>query len=74
MDKNDKIFSSSSLHSLETKCALKTKRSYIPVDTDKRSHLIRLVDKECMTIKDAASQLKINYSTAKHIIKTFKKE
>jgi len=50
------------------------KRSYIPVDTDKRGQLIKLVDKDCMTIKDAASQLKINYSTAKHIIKTFKKE
>lgn len=27
-----------------------------------------------MTIKDAALQLKINYSTAKHIIKTHKKD
>lgn len=53
---------------------MKMKRSYIPVDTDKRGQLIKLVDKDCMTIKDAASQLKINYSTAKHIIKTFKKE
>jgi hypothetical protein len=52
----------------------KTKRSYIPVDMEKRNHLVKLVEKESLTIKDAAVQLKINYSTAKHIIKTFKKE
>jgi len=33
-----------------------------------------MVEKDLNTIKDAASRLQINYSTAKHIIKTHKKE
>ena len=33
-----------------------------------------MVDDEHMTIKDSAARLGINYSTAKHIIKTHKQE
>lgn len=40
---------------------------------DKREHLIKLVENDGMTIKEASSNLKINYSTAKHIVKVFKK-
>lgn len=36
--------------------------------------LVEMVEKDLLTIKDAASRLKINYSTAKHIIKTHKKD
>lgn len=45
------------------------KRRYVPVLPDQRLDLIRLVCKEFNTIKDAATKLGINYSTAKHIIK-----
>lgn len=49
------------------------KRSYIPVQALKRDKLIQLVTRDCITIKDAAAKLDINYSTAKHIIKTHSK-
>ena len=48
----------------------KTKRSYNTVESSKRQKLIRMVNEDQMTIKEAASRLKINYSTAKHIIKS----
>jgi len=48
----------------------KQKRNYVPVEPKKKQKLIDLVFKRKMTIKDAAAQLLINYSTAKHIIKT----
>jgi hypothetical protein len=51
----------------------RTKRSYIPVELDKRQKLIQLVEEEGLTIKEAAQNLKINYSTAKHIVKVFKR-
>ena len=52
----------------------KTKRSYNTVESSKRQKLIRMVNEDQMTIKEAASRLKINYSTAKHIIKSQRTE
>ena len=49
------------------------KRSYVQVDLKNREDLIDLVETQGMTIKDAAKRLLINYSTAKHIVKVFKK-
>jgi endonuclease V-like protein UPF0215 family len=51
----------------------RTKRSYIPVEVEKRQKLIQLVEEDGLTIKEAAQNLKINYSTAKHIVKVFKR-
>lgn len=51
----------------------RTKRSYVPVDMDKRQQLIKAVEEEGLTIKEAAQNLKINYSTAKHIVKVYKR-
>lgn len=51
----------------------RTKRSYIPVEFEKRKKLIQAVEEEGLTIKEAAQNLKINYSTAKHIVKVFKR-
>ena len=50
----------------------KEKRSYKTVDQLKRQQLIRMVHVDQKTIKDAANRLKINYSTAKHIVKSHK--
>lgn len=52
----------------------KAKRSYKTVDPAKRRQLIELVNEGQKTIKEAANRLKINYSTAKHIIKSQKSE
>lgn len=49
-----------------------TKRSYVQCELWKRQSLVDKVEKEGMTIKDAAKQLGINYSTAKHIMKVFR--
>jgi hypothetical protein len=51
----------------------RTKRSYIPVELDKRHKLIKAVEEDGLTIKEAAQNLKINYSTAKHIVKVYKR-
>ena len=51
----------------------RTKRSYIPVEIEKRQLLIKTVEEEGLTIKEAAQNLKINYSTAKHIVKVYKR-
>jgi transposase len=58
---------------VDKKELFRTKRSYVPVEQDKRRQLINLVEKEECTIKEAALKLKINYSTAKHIIKMYKR-
>lgn len=50
----------------------KNKRSYVQCDLWKRQALIEKVDKEGMTIKDAAKYLDVNYSTAKHIMKVYR--
>ena len=52
----------------------KTKRSYNTVSPSKRDQLIHMVNTEQKTIKEAANRLRINYSTAKHIIKSKKTE
>ena len=44
------------------------------MDPLKRKQLIELVKEGQKTIKEAANRLKINYSTAKHIIKSKKSE
>lgn len=54
--------------------AVKAKRSYNTVDPEKRQQLIQMVYSEQKTIKEAANRLRINYSTAKHIIKSNKTE
>jgi len=43
------------------------------VELSKREDLVRVIEEEKITIKEAAIKLGINYSTAKHIMKTFKK-
>lgn len=48
------------------------KRSYNQCELWKRQALIEKVDKEGLTIKDAAKELEINYSTAKHIMKVYR--
>lgn len=48
------------------------KRSYVQCDLWKRQTLVERVEKDGMTIKDAAKQLEINYSTAKHIMKVYR--
>jgi hypothetical protein len=48
------------------------KRSYVQCELWKRQTLIEKVEKEGLTIKDAAKELGINYSTAKHIMKVFR--
>ena len=45
----------------------------MPVEFDNRQRLIKAVDEEGLTIKEAAQNLKINYSTAKHIVKVYKR-
>ena len=49
------------------------KRGYVQCELWKRQSLVEKVEKDGMTIKDAAKALDINYSTAKHIIKVFHK-
>jgi len=49
------------------------KRSYVQCELWKRQSLVEKVEKTGMTIKDAAKQLDINYSTAKHIMKVYRK-
>lgn len=48
------------------------KRSYVQCDLWKRQSLVEKVEKDGLTIKDAAKELDINYSTAKHIMKVFR--
>ena len=51
------------------------KRSYVTTANDKKSLLIQMIfSNESCTIKEAAKRLNINYSTAKHIAKTYKLE
>jgi molybdenum-dependent DNA-binding transcriptional regulator ModE len=51
------------------KQSLRLKRSYVQVENEKRLLLVDLVNQNQCTIKAAAKQLGINYSTAKHIYK-----
>lgn len=53
----------------------KGKRNYVTTATETKRKLITMVfGEECATIKEAANRLNINYSTAKHIAKTYKQE
>mmetsp|Transcript_23658 Transcript_23658/g.18099 ORF Transcript_23658/g.18099 Transcript_23658/m.18099 type:complete len:87 (-) Transcript_23658:730-990(-) len=58
---------------ISKKSTSKSKRSYVPVELSKREDLVRVIEEERITIKEAALKLGINYSTAKHIMKTYKK-
>ena len=60
-------------HEFKKSEIFRTKRSYIPVENNKRQRLIKAVEEEGLTIKEAAQNLKINYSTAKHIVKVSNK-
>ena len=42
------------------------------MELDKRQELIHIFRTEGITIKEAADRANINYSTAKHILKTYK--
>jgi hypothetical protein len=55
------------------KAIFKTKRGYINHDVSKKEELISVIKEEGITIKEASVKLNINYSTAKHIMKLFKK-
>jgi len=50
------------------------KRSYTILTNDIRESLLRMVQKEKMSIKEASKLLKLNYSTAKTILHIYRKE
>ena len=52
---------------------LRTKRKYMSITTKKKLDLVNLFDSGGITIKEAAIRLNLNYSTAKHIIKIYKR-
>jgi len=54
-----------------TSSGVRTKRSYVRVSKTKRKRLIKLVEDEQLSIKEASRRLKVNYSTAKAILKEF---
>ena len=62
----------SSLHKI--KSIPSEKRGYTKISEIKRYELIEVIEKNQMTIKEAARSLKINYSTAKNIVKIFRQE
>jgi len=51
---------------------LRKKRKYMSITSRKKKELVALVNTG-ITIKEASVRLDLNYSTAKHIIKLFKK-
>jgi hypothetical protein len=51
----------------------KKKRGYNFVELETREKLVHICEDLGYTIKEAARVLEINYSTAKHIIKEFKR-
>ena len=56
----------------DEKAGKRETREYVQVPTEKRYELLRTIHCEHITIKAASEQLKINYSTAKNIVKMFK--
>eukprot|EP00826_Nyctotherus_ovalis_P044362 TRINITY_DN4786_c0_g4_i2.p1 TRINITY_DN4786_c0_g4~~TRINITY_DN4786_c0_g4_i2.p1 ORF type:complete len:169 (+),score=21.32 TRINITY_DN4786_c0_g4_i2:141-647(+) len=48
------------------------KREYMRIPKEKRRQLLETIEQEQITIKDAALQLGINYSSAKNIVKLFR--
>jgi hypothetical protein len=57
----------------DVKEATRGKRAYVQCELWKRKSIVEKVEKGGMTIKDAAIELGINYSTAKHIMKVYRK-
>ena len=51
----------------------RSKRRYIAVNELERAALLELIDSKQITIKAAAEELNIHYSTAKNIVKLFRK-
>ena len=49
-----------------------SKKYYSHTDKRKREQLVRLVEEQGLSIKEASDRLGINYSTAKYIVKTFR--
>lgn len=73
-EEEDKTFHTENLESIlksETAKEMK-KRKYSYISLASRKELIKLVYKEGKQIKEAAADIGVNYSTAKHIIKVFK--
>jgi predicted DNA-binding protein (UPF0251 family) len=62
-----------SFQTFTPKMKKQSKRGYVQCELWKRQALIEKVDQEGMTIKDAAKVIGINYSTAKHIVKVYRK-
>ena len=52
---------------------LRDKRNYVSLSVERRRELIEAVLEQEIPIKEASQLLDINYSTAKHIIKLYKK-
>jgi len=50
------------------------KRKYSQVDQEMRKELLRIIESEQLSIKLASEKLGINYSTAKNIVRIFRKE
>eukprot|EP00357_Protocruzia_adherens_P002163 CAMPEP_0114973070 /NCGR_PEP_ID=MMETSP0216-20121206/750_1 /TAXON_ID=223996 /ORGANISM="Protocruzia adherens, Strain Boccale" /LENGTH=558 /DNA_ID=CAMNT_0002333521 /DNA_START=480 /DNA_END=2156 /DNA_ORIENTATION=+ len=50
------------------------KEKYSVTDNDTRMELITLIERKNLTIKKAAEQLGLNYSTAKSVVQMYKKE
>ncbi len=50
----------------------RTKRNYIQVPQDRRGELLSYIETHKTTIKEASARLKINYSTAKFIVKQYR--
>ena len=72
MDQQIPNFIESDEFNYKSRACAKGKRAYVQCELWKRQLLVEKVEKEGMTIKDAAKQLDINYSTAKHIIKVYR--
>ena len=60
--------------SADTPCPRSHKRAYVPVEYEKRKELLELLNTDATTIKAAAAKLNINYSTAKNIVKLYRKD
>lgn len=50
------------------------KRKYSQIDYDVRQQLLQIIDKGQLSIKTASEQLGINYSTAKNIVRIYRRE
>ena len=57
-------------HKASSQCS-KRRSKYQIIDSDLRMRLLKLVDEENMTIKQASDLLNVKYSTAKTILQLF---